>query len=111
MDSERWSIDNIAFGMGGALLQKLNRDTQKFAIKCSAIRKDGFWYDVYKDPITASSKRSKAGRLKLIKVNEVFKTVRKEDPGDDLLEDVFINGDLIREQTLDEIRQIARTLS
>lgn len=111
MDSERWSIDNIAFGMGGALLQKLNRDTQKFAIKCSAIRKDGFWYDVYKDPITSSSKRSKAGRLKLIKVNEVFKTVRKEDPGDDLLEDVFINGDLIREQTLDEIRQIAGTLS
>ena len=33
-----WSADNIAFGMGGALLQQLDRDTQKFAMKCSAIQ-------------------------------------------------------------------------
>ncbi len=43
-----WSIDNIAFGMGGALLQQVNRDTQQFAMKCSAIRQDGKWNDVSK---------------------------------------------------------------
>ena len=32
---EKWSTDNIAFGSGGGLLQKVNRDTQKCAYKCS----------------------------------------------------------------------------
>lgn len=45
------SIDNIAFGMGGGLLQKVDRDTYGFAMKCSAARVNGEWRDVYKDPI------------------------------------------------------------
>lgn len=60
-----FAADNIAFGMGGALLQHLNRDTLKFAMKCSAIQVDGQWRDVYKDPITDPGKTSKKGRLML----------------------------------------------
>ena len=40
------SAENIAFGMGGELLQKVNRDTQKFAMKASAIQINGEWQDV-----------------------------------------------------------------
>lgn len=29
-----WSLDNLAFGSGGGLLQKVHRDTQKCAFKC-----------------------------------------------------------------------------
>lgn len=54
------SIDNIAFGMGGGLLQKLDRDTLGFAMKCSAARVNGEWRDVYKDPI-GGGKTSKKG--------------------------------------------------
>lgn len=36
-----WSADNIVFGSGGALLQRLDRDTQKFALKCSFAVIDG----------------------------------------------------------------------
>ena len=43
-----YAADNVAFGMGGALLQRLDRDTQKFALKCSAARVDGEWVDVYR---------------------------------------------------------------
>lgn len=60
-----YSADNIAFGMGGALLQKLHRDTQKFAFKCSAIEGEYGYRDVFKDPITDPGKTSKAGRLTL----------------------------------------------
>lgn len=35
MKKHNWSAENIVFGSGGALLQKLNRDTQKCAFKCS----------------------------------------------------------------------------
>jgi nicotinamide phosphoribosyltransferase len=60
-----YSADNIAFGMGGALLQAIDRDTQKFAMKCSSAQVNGEWIDVQKDPVTDSGKKSKAGRVTL----------------------------------------------
>ncbi len=48
MIEERFSVENIAFGMGGALLQKVDRDTQKFAIKCSSIVVNGEEIEVQK---------------------------------------------------------------
>lgn len=71
----KWSTTNIAFGSGGGLLQKWNRDTQKWAFKCCAAQVDGQWLDVRKDPITDSGKRSKAGRLDLIKTANGYETV------------------------------------
>ena len=35
MKANKWSAENLAFGSGGALLQRLDRDTQKCAYKCS----------------------------------------------------------------------------
>lgn len=64
-----YSLDNIAFGMGGGLLQHVNRDDQKFAMKCSAVCVDGKWIDVFKDPITDPGKTSKRGRLALSKIS------------------------------------------
>jgi len=61
-----YSATNIAFGMGGALLQQLNRDTQKFAMKCSHVYIGEKSVDVFKDPVTDPGKVSKAGRLDLI---------------------------------------------
>ena len=51
--------------MGGALLQQVNRDTLKFALKCSAIDRGGKWHNVYKNPKTDPSKASKGGRFNL----------------------------------------------
>ena len=74
--SERgWSADNIAFGSGGGLLQKLNRDTLKFAFKCSSATVHGAERDVFKQPITDNGKRSKAGRLKLVRDRDGYRTV------------------------------------
>jgi len=47
------AIGNIAFGMGGGLLQKVDRDSFGYAMKASAVYYDGKWHDVFKDPITA----------------------------------------------------------
>lgn len=60
-----YSASNIAFGMGGGLLQMVNRDTYKFAMKCSAAKINGEWVDVYKQPVTDGGKVSKKGRLTL----------------------------------------------
>lgn len=66
-----YSAENFAFGSGGDLMQNVNRDTCKFAMKCSAIRVNGQWRDVYKDPITDKGKSSFRGRIE----NEKFITV------------------------------------
>ncbi|PIO53284.1 nicotinate phosphoribosyltransferase, (NAPRTase) family, partial [Teladorsagia circumcincta] len=60
-----WSADNVVFGAGGSLLQRLNRDTQKCAFKCSHVVVNGEQRDVYKNPVTDEGKRSKKGYLTL----------------------------------------------
>jgi nicotinamide phosphoribosyltransferase len=106
-----WSMDNWGFGMGGALLQQINRDTLRFALKCSAIDVNGQWHDVYKQPVTDPGKDSRAGRFVLLKQGQEFITVKQQAGGSiegaDQLETVLENGVLRRDQTLGEIRGIA----
>jgi Nicotinic acid phosphoribosyltransferase len=115
-----FSASNIAFGMGGALLQKVDRDTMKFAFKCSAIERAGVWQDVYKDPVTDAGKRSKRGRLDLIKENDEatgvrYRTIRFDDLQRDdtevatAMRTVFQDGELYNaaDDTLGSIRERA----
>lgn len=100
------SAENIAFGMGGGLLQKVNRDTQKFAMKASAIQINGQWMDVFKDPVTDPGKRSKRGRLALVKNDNGYQTIREDelDTQTNELVTVFRNGDVLVNWNFDEIR-------
>jgi nicotinamide phosphoribosyltransferase len=109
MRSKDWSADNIAFGCGGSLLQKLNRDTQSFAFKCSFVEVNGEQRDVYKDPITDNGKVSKRGRLKLITKQIGGKpggyiTMRADQETDELVE-VFRDGKVLVEWTFDDVRK------
>lgn len=86
LEQEGFSADNLAFGMGGGLLQAVGRDDFIFAMKASAICVDGVWRDVYKDPVSDVGNRSKRGRLALTKD---FETVRIEELGDTKNELIF----------------------
>lgn len=107
LKKNNWSADNIAFGMGGGLLQKLDRDTEKFAFKCSNATVNGEERAVFKDPVTDTGKRSKRGKLKLIFENGTYKTVNANDLGEDLLQTVFENGRMIKQFTFEEVRKNA----
>jgi nicotinamide phosphoribosyltransferase len=76
-----YSADNVAFGMGGGLLQKLDRDTYSFAMKVSAAFVADEWRDVFKSPSGDSGKRSKAGLLTLMRNHTTgeFKTVTENE--------------------------------
>jgi len=138
LKKEKIAAENIAFGSGGALLQKLNRDTFKCAFKCAEITINGEKRDVFKDPITDKGKASKKGRLTLQLASETtgftdadkykprsdanpvpggtgclhyssdgkYVTVAsgKGDPKKDILVDVYKNGSLLVDYTLEEIR-------
>lgn len=102
-----WSADNIAFGMGGGLLQQVNRDTQKFAMKCSAVMVDGEWRDVFKDPVTDAGKKSKRGRFVLTKESGNWETVPIGSGFDwaDYLTTVFKDGEIRKEWSFPEVRE------
>jgi nicotinamide phosphoribosyltransferase len=108
-----YSADNFAFGMGGGLLQQCDRDTQEFAMKASSVGirvEDGRglsgiqWRDVFKDPITASNKASKKGRVTLFKnqAGEYYTGV--EDWMKDELETYFEDGEVMFTQTFAQVR-------
>ena len=101
-----FSTENVAFGMGGGLLQKVNRDTLRFAMKASAMQINGAWRDVYKQPITDSGKNSKRGRLAVIRDAGAIKTVREDALSweSNLLCPVFRNGELLVDDGFDVIR-------
>ena len=120
MESNGWAADNWVFGSGGGLLQKFNRDTQRFAIKASfgEIEVDGeiVQFSFSKNPKTDSTKKSKAGRLKLHRSGGAYMTLSSFEETSaafhmytDDLETVFLNGKLIRRQTIDEIRERSNT--
>ena len=106
-----FSADNLVFGQGGALLQIVNRDDQKFAMKCSAAFVDGEWRDVYKDPITDPGKRSKRGLLKSVledgKIITIERTDKRGASKRDLLQPVFMEGKLLVDISFDSIRALA----
>ena len=108
---KKYSMENLAFGMGGGLLQHCDRDTQRFAMKCSAMKVNGEWRDVYKSPETDPSKKSKAGRLDTITDDEGnIKTVVIDDNPDysrSIMKTFFYNGMRMNLQTLDDIRKIS----
>jgi nicotinamide phosphoribosyltransferase len=109
----RYAPSNIVFGMGGELLQKVNRDTQSFAYKCSAIEINGTWQDVYKRPVSDSRKVSKRGIMALIKEGDTYKTIPAKDLDpmtgnvDNVLKTVFLNGDIVKRYTFEEVRKNA----
>ena len=131
VDLHGYSADNFAFGMGGGLLQQLNRDTQQWAMKCSAVgiretisppeqvMDEGtfivsklVWRDVFKDPVTDTGKLSKRGRVTLWESggqyeSSVSRPTRWVDKGIewvDAMETWFEDGEIKFSQTFDEVR-------
>jgi nicotinamide phosphoribosyltransferase len=111
-----YRADAVVLGSGGGLLQKVNRDTYKFAQKASAILVNGKWVGISKDPVTDPGKQSKKGRLQLgynkikkehfsydidvpinsLKLDEFFES--------ELLVLVYDHGTLYNQITLEEVR-------
>lgn len=105
---------NLVFGSGGKYLQAHDRDEQKYAIKATHVVVNSTSVAIEKDPFTDAGKKSKKGYLKLIQTGNYpepwknFKTITDSEPGFDTAVDylqiVFLNGQLLNEQTLTQVR-------
>ena len=106
------SIDNFAMGMGGGLLQKVDRDTLGYAMKASAAKVNGEWRDVYKDPVTAPDKKSLRGQMSLVNIpGQGQQTILTENLGmtgyEDMLRPIYRAGELLVDDSFATIRERA----
>ena len=118
-----FAAHNVVLGSGGGLLQKVNRDTFKFAMKAAAVRTRKYshkpdeqgeyseqWVGIAKDPVTDPGKKSKEGVLTLVrsKMTGQLETARIDKGLDAEFEDVMVTvydkGQLMNMTTLEEVR-------
>lgn len=102
-----WSAENIVFGMGGKLLGAPQRDDFRYAQKANSAVLAGETKDIYKSPITDPGKASKAGRQAVIETNGKLMAIHEDQLKDDqenYLKTVWVNGVLLIDWTLVEIR-------
>lgn len=101
---EGWAAHNVVFGMGGGLLHSgVSRDMQRTAVKSSAQEREDGWHVIRKE---TPGKASLGGQLKLVGGGEFgMETVTIDDPRDSLLQPVSLDGELLRDMTLGEVRR------
>eukprot|EP01096_Ripella_sp_DP13-Kostka_P012583 TRINITY_DN5311_c0_g1_i1.p1 TRINITY_DN5311_c0_g1~~TRINITY_DN5311_c0_g1_i1.p1 ORF type:complete len:519 (+),score=266.95 TRINITY_DN5311_c0_g1_i1:55-1557(+) len=104
-----FSAQSVVFGMGGGLLQKVNRDDMNFATKLSFIQyADGTEHNVMKYPKTDVLKISLPGIMKVVRVDGIPTVFPADDPieGENLLKVVYDGRPVANAfpETFDELR-------
>jgi nicotinamide phosphoribosyltransferase len=106
-----YCADCVVFGSGGALLQKVNRDTLKFAQKAASIYVGGEWVGISKNPVTDSGKKSLEGVLTTVRNAKTGEySPARLDQGElspdveDVMQLVYSYGRLYNKTILSEVR-------
>lgn len=111
MEAMGFAADNIYFGTGSTLIQKVNRDSYGFTMKASARQTaDGRWTDMSRRAANMRDKPTKAGRLAVVEDLGELTACRLEDVGrrHNHLVPVWQDGNLMVDWRLDDIRERAR---
>lgn len=112
LKAKGFASTNVVYGIGSYTYQYQTRDSLGFAMKATSVTINGEEKAIFKDPVTDDgTKKSAKGRVKVYRdartgeMNYSDESCSKNiGDGDDLLNTVFLNGKLVKETTLVEIR-------
>ncbi|GAA4278665.1 nicotinate phosphoribosyltransferase [Aquimarina mytili] len=100
---------NVVLGIGSFTYQYNTRDTFGFAMKATYVEVNGEGREIFKDPITDDgTKKSAKGLINLYQKNgqiTLKDQVSQEEESKGLLQTVFIDGKLIVDDNLTQIRK------
>lgn len=103
-----FSLENMAFGMGGALLQSVVRDTERYAMKACQIGDAKGRRPIGKKPATDPTKTSKFGPRYLY-LNDFGEIIQYEEPVincQELMSVRYKDGRLLEDYTAAMVREI-----
>lgn len=111
LEARGFCSTNIVFGIGSYTYNYITRDAFGFALKSTHVIIDGEEHNIFKDPITdpGSIKKSLIGRVQVFKCdNQIiaedgYSSLTYEEP-DNMLKTVFMDGVLLVDQNLKDIR-------
>jgi len=109
LEAKGFSANNLVFGLGSYSYQFCTRDNYGFAMKATWGMVNGVAKDIFKDPKTDRGfKKSAKGLLSVYRdENGILKLkdqCTREEERNSLLTTVFLNGKLMKETTMAEIR-------
>lgn len=113
LEAKGFASANVVFGVGSYTYQYVTRDTWGFAVKATFGCVNGEDRDIFKKPKTDSGKDSARGLLfvdelpsgRLVLKQQV--TMEQFNSPENMLQTVFKDGKLLREDTLSKIRERA----
>lgn len=105
LEAKGFASTNMVFGIGSFTYQFSTRDTFGFAMKATYGQINGNPVDMFKNPKTDSGiKKSAKGLLRVNSDLTLSQQVTPEEEKGGLLETVFLNGKLVRDESLATIR-------
>jgi nicotinamide phosphoribosyltransferase len=108
-----FASNNVVLGIGSFTYTYVTRDTYGMAMKATYVEIDGKGKNIFKQPKTDDGMKNSAKGLLKVECDENFNISLKqevtwEEENCGILEEVFRDGQLLRDQSLAEIRQILR---
>lgn len=114
LETQGFASTNVIFGVGSYTYQMNTRDTLGFAMKATSVTINGVEQAIFKDPVTDDGiKKSNLGRVAVVKApsDQLVCIDSNSNPGlmkmavnNNLLTDLFIDGNLVKETSLSEIK-------
>lgn len=105
LEKKGFSASNLVLGVGSFTYEYVTRDTFGFAMKATYGEVNGKSMPIFKDPKTDNGlKKSAKGLIKVDCNGNMIDMVSRQEEEEGLLETVFLNGELIKEYTLFDIR-------
>lgn len=115
MVQDGWCVSNIVFGVGGNLAQRIDRDTERFAMKASEETfrvedvEGNVWTEVRNVCKETPGKQSKKGRFHIANVDGVVQCFTMADPKlnhiPNMLERYSMNGNICKHlDNIDTVR-------
>jgi nicotinamide phosphoribosyltransferase len=112
LKAKGFASTNTVYGIGSFTYQYNTRDTFGFALKSTHVVIDGIDQNIYKDPATDKDKIKKSliGRACVLNDRGYIHTidglsiVQQSNCRADILEDLFVDGELLRDENFIDIR-------
>lgn len=117
--SKGFCVSNVIFGVGSYTYNMISRDTLGHALKATYCEVDGQPIQIFKNPKTDKDamKKSLKGKVAIVKKEDKLTVIDQLDATTEplvegnLLQPVFLDGKLIQESTLSNIRSRLHNLS